>query len=233
MTAAAVSPLHFEVRPAFRSSSSPSSLSLLFSSEAARTGNPSRCAIILLRRFYGLQTPALRFPHLRRSLHSSPSARRSITMPAHTCRWGILSTGWIANKFALDLLIDPATRGVSDVQHHIVAVGSRSVDSAKRFVEETWKGAGVSAGKDQVKLYGSYDQLIADEVRPPCMGRSRGRRQTDRSFYFGAGSIRTSTASTSARHTRTTMRTYTPASPRARTSFARSPSPSTLPRRAP
>jgi hypothetical protein len=81
-----------------------------------------------------------------------------------TCRWGILSTGWIANKFVLDLLTDPSTRDASDVKHQVVAVGSRSTDSAKRFVEETWKEAGVTAGQDQVKLYGTYEELYRDEV---------------------------------------------------------------------
>ncbi|GAA5984692.1 hypothetical protein JCM10908_003462 [Rhodotorula pacifica] len=81
----------------------------------------------------------------------------------HTCRWGILSTGWIANKFALDLLVDPTAREVSDVKHEIVAVGSRSKDSAQRFVDRTWEEAGIKTGKDKVKLYASYGELYADE----------------------------------------------------------------------
>ena len=81
-----------------------------------------------------------------------------------TCRWGILSTGWIANKFVLDLLTDPSTREASDIKHQVVAVGSRSTDSAKRFVEATWKEAGVTAGQEQVKLYGTYEELYRDEV---------------------------------------------------------------------
>ncbi|KWU44680.1 NAD(P)-binding protein [Rhodotorula sp. JG-1b] len=80
-----------------------------------------------------------------------------------TCHWGILSTGWIANKFVLDLLTDPSTREASDVKHQVVAVGSRSTDSAKRFVEATWKEAGVTAGQEQVKLYGTYEELYRDE----------------------------------------------------------------------
>ncbi|BGP19505.1 hypothetical protein JCM10213_006325 [Rhodosporidiobolus nylandii] len=77
-----------------------------------------------------------------------------------TCRWGILATGWISTKFALDLLVDPATRDVTDVKHEIVAVGSRSRDSAAKFVENVWGEAGVTEGKDKVELYGSYDELV-------------------------------------------------------------------------
>ncbi|KWU44608.1 NAD(P)-binding protein [Rhodotorula sp. JG-1b] len=84
-------------------------------------------------------------------------------MTSHTCRWGILSTGWIANKFTLDLLVDPCTRQVSDVRHEVVAIGSRSKESAQRFLDATWKEAGVSTGKENVKLYASYGELFRDE----------------------------------------------------------------------
>ncbi|GAA6046697.1 hypothetical protein JCM3770_003122 [Rhodotorula araucariae] len=79
-----------------------------------------------------------------------------------TCRWGILATGWISTKFVLDLLIDPATRQVADVKHEVVAIGSRSIESATKFVDNVWNEAGVTAGKDKVKTYGSYDELYAD-----------------------------------------------------------------------
>ncbi|GAA5907434.1 hypothetical protein JCM6882_003861 [Rhodosporidiobolus microsporus] len=80
----------------------------------------------------------------------------------YTLRWGILASGWISNKFVLDLLIDPATRQVSDVKHKVVAVGSRSIDSAKSFVERTWEEAGTTEGKEDVKTYGSYEELVRD-----------------------------------------------------------------------
>ncbi|BGP51127.1 hypothetical protein JCM10450v2_007056 [Rhodotorula kratochvilovae] len=79
-----------------------------------------------------------------------------------TCRWGILATGWISTKFVLDLLVDPATRDVSDVKHEVVAIGSRSTESATKFVETVWKEAGVTEGKEKVKTYGSYGELYAD-----------------------------------------------------------------------
>ncbi|BGO94972.1 hypothetical protein NBRC10512_003872 [Rhodotorula toruloides] len=81
----------------------------------------------------------------------------------YTLRWGILSTGRIATEFSLDLLIDPSTRQVCHVAHRIVAVGSRSKNSAQKFVDNVWSEAGVKEGKEQVTLYGSYDELLADK----------------------------------------------------------------------
>ncbi|GAA5824746.1 hypothetical protein JCM11251_005325 [Rhodosporidiobolus azoricus] len=81
---------------------------------------------------------------------------------ATTLRWGILATGWISNKFALDLLVDPKTRDVTDVKHKIVAVGSRSKESAAKFVERTWEEAGVTEGKEDVKMHASYEELVQD-----------------------------------------------------------------------
>jgi len=57
--------------------------------------------------------------------------------------WGILGTGNIARKFAAQLPETP--------QAKLVAVGSRSADSAQRFVEEF-------AGK----AYAAYDRLLDD-----------------------------------------------------------------------
>ena len=50
------------------------------------------------------------------------------------------------------------SRGVNDVRHKIVAVGSRSVESAQNFITKEIKD-------DSVKAYGSYDELLADQVR--------------------------------------------------------------------
>lgn len=127
------------------------------------------------------------------------SAPHSTTTMAHTCRWGILATGaspllelfpqgpgspartpeaprfapprtgWISTKFVLDLLADPSTRDVSDVRHEVVAVGSRSRESAAKFVESVWKEAGVTEGQDKVKTHGSYDELFADAVSCPTL----------------------------------------------------------------
>lgn len=71
-------------------------------------------------------------------------------------RWGISSTGWISSKFALDLLIDPATRD-SAAAHEIVAVGSRSLEAAHKFVGE------FLGGKDNISCHGTYAALYADK----------------------------------------------------------------------
>ncbi|BEI93529.1 uncharacterized protein CcaverHIS019_0511570 [Cutaneotrichosporon cavernicola] len=84
-----------------------------------------------------------------------------------TLRWGILSTGSIATEFAMDLLVDPATRN-SDMRHVIAAVGSRSVESADRFVDKLKASTGPwSWGVQQgllteTKAYGSYAEVCND-----------------------------------------------------------------------
>ncbi|EAU90616.1 hypothetical protein CC1G_01000 [Coprinopsis cinerea okayama7 len=71
-------------------------------------------------------------------------------------RWGIISTGYIASSFVKDLLVDPKTRDVHDVVHRIVAVGSRTVDSAQSFVDRH------TLSDPEIKVYGSYDEVYAD-----------------------------------------------------------------------
>ena len=57
--------------------------------------------------------------------------------------------------FTKDLLVDPATRGVYDVQHIVQAAGSSSsLDKAKKFLSDV--RAPDSAA------YGSYGELVAD-----------------------------------------------------------------------
>lgn len=73
----------------------------------------------------------------------------------------------------LDLLVDPTTRDVTDVKHKVVAVGSRSAESAAKFVDSVWNEAGVTEGKDEVKRYSSYDELFADSVRRSLSPLSR------------------------------------------------------------
>ncbi len=110
-------------------------------------------------------------------------------MSTRTLRWGIIATGGISTKFAQvrlfplqlhptklsfiqDLLVDPSTRDVSDVSHAITAVGSRSNESATKFVEalkaaqsdQSWSW-GVKQGKvDHCKAYGTYAEVFADSV---------------------------------------------------------------------
>ncbi|KAH7321100.1 hypothetical protein B0I35DRAFT_408096 [Stachybotrys elegans] len=73
-----------------------------------------------------------------------------------TIKWGILATGGIAKTFCKDLLTDPASRGVSDVRHEIVAVASSSsADRAAGFIKDI-------DGPASAKTYGSYAELVAD-----------------------------------------------------------------------
>ncbi|OCF42821.1 hypothetical protein I317_03298 [Kwoniella heveanensis CBS 569] len=91
-------------------------------------------------------------------------------MAPYNLHWGIIATGSISSEFSRDLLVDPSTRGVTDISHSIAAVGSRSVQSAERFIEGlkaaapsdgwTW---GVQKGKlDGVKACGSYHDVYND-----------------------------------------------------------------------
>mgnify|MGYP001559688451 FL=1 len=112
----------------------------------------------------------------------------------------LYQTSWISTKFSLDLLVDPSTRDVNDVSHVIAAVASRSVDKAAHFVEDVWKEAGVTEGKESVKLYGNYEDLYADPVRAPS---SMARPS------FADNLRRLSTLSTSGLLTRTTTATPT------------------------
>lgn len=65
-----------------------------------------------------------------------------------------------------DLLVNPATRD-ADVAHKIVAVGSRSIAGAQKFIDKL-KGSespsdwGVKNGALDAKPYGSYDDVFAD-----------------------------------------------------------------------
>ncbi|KAK7544404.1 uncharacterized protein J3D65DRAFT_609472 [Phyllosticta citribraziliensis] len=71
-------------------------------------------------------------------------------------RWGILATGGIALTFTRDLLVDPTTRGVTNVKHTVVAAASSSSASrASDFLKEV--GAPSSA-----KAYGSYEEFVTD-----------------------------------------------------------------------
>lgn len=67
-------------------------------------------------------------------------------MDAPAIRWGILAPGGIARRFAKEV---PAY-----TQSQIVAVGSRSLGRAQRFIQDNLDG--------QAKAYGSYEELVAD-----------------------------------------------------------------------
>jgi hypothetical protein len=73
-----------------------------------------------------------------------PSPRLPDPMDAPPLRWGVLGTGWIAERFTAAL--HRSTR------QRVVAVGSRSVGSAKEFADRV----GVQ------RAHGSYTDLTAD-----------------------------------------------------------------------
>ncbi|ODN74942.1 hypothetical protein L198_08193 [Cryptococcus wingfieldii CBS 7118] len=91
-------------------------------------------------------------------------------MSSYTLRWGIISTGSISTSFVEDLLTDPTDRKVNDVAHAVTAVGSRSLESAQKFIDKissTSKGkswaAGVNDGRfKDVKPYGDYQGVFDD-----------------------------------------------------------------------
>ena len=77
-------------------------------------------------------------------------------MSKYQLRWGILATGGIAETFARDLYPNPECRGVTDVEHVVVAAASSSsAERAQKFLKEV--GAPESA-----KAYGSYKEMVQD-----------------------------------------------------------------------
>jgi predicted dehydrogenase len=73
-----------------------------------------------------------------------PSARTPDPLAAPTLRWGVLGTGWIADKFVRSLQRHSSQR--------IVAVGSRSAESATDFARRL----GIE------RAHGSYEGLVGD-----------------------------------------------------------------------
>jgi predicted dehydrogenase len=73
-----------------------------------------------------------------------PESRLPEPADAPALRWGVLGTGWIAGKFTGALR--------RNTRQQVVAVGSRSVASAKAFADEVGIG----------RAHGSYDDLVAD-----------------------------------------------------------------------
>ncbi|KAF4469658.1 NADP:D-xylose dehydrogenase [Fusarium albosuccineum] len=66
-----------------------------------------------------------------------------------------MSTGAVAEAFSRDLLTNPKTRDVYDVNHRIAAIASRRVENADAFRSR------IDAGYD-IATYGSYSELVAD-----------------------------------------------------------------------
>lgn len=73
-----------------------------------------------------------------------PTSRVPDPLAAPSLRWGVIGTGWIADRFTSSL------RAHSSQQ--VVAVGSRTQSSARAFADRH----GIAAA------YGSYEELVAD-----------------------------------------------------------------------
>lgn len=73
-----------------------------------------------------------------------PASRLPDPMAAPALRWGILGTGWIAERFVASLR--------RYTQQQVVAVGSRSIASAEDFADKVGVG----------RAHGSYADLVAD-----------------------------------------------------------------------
>jgi predicted dehydrogenase len=84
-------------------------------------------------------------------------------------RWGIVGTGWIAELFVGDLQL---------TGHRVVAVGSRTQESADRF-----------AGRFEIpKAHGSYEALVADpEVDVVYIATPHPRHHADATLALRAG----------------------------------------------
>ncbi len=76
--------------------------------------------------------------------HALPASRVPDPREAPSLRWGILGSGWIAERF-----VDAAQ---TQTRQQIAAVGSRSADTARAFADRF----GI------VRAHGSYEALVAD-----------------------------------------------------------------------
>jgi predicted dehydrogenase len=56
------------------------------------------------------------------------------------------------------ILISHHSRDVHDVMHKVVAVGSRSVESAQKFIQE------YANGDNSIKAYSTYQEVYSDPV---------------------------------------------------------------------
>ncbi|KAG8835096.1 hypothetical protein FRC17_005217 [Serendipita sp. 399] len=80
-----------------------------------------------------------------------------MSQPVFNLRWGVLGAGWISGVFVKDIILDPKSRGVTDVTHEFVAVGSRDAAKAQEWITK------ITGREDHpAKAYGSYDELVKD-----------------------------------------------------------------------
>ncbi|MEW1953107.1 Gfo/Idh/MocA family oxidoreductase [Terrabacter sp. NPDC080008] len=86
-----------------------------------------------------------------------PAPRTPNPMEAPPLRWGILGTGWIAQRFCDAML--------QHTRQRVVAVGSRTQQGADAFADDlVTRNAGVGTGSpvERAVPHGSYEALVAD-----------------------------------------------------------------------
>ena len=87
--------------------------------------------------------------------------------------WGIIGAGSISAAFAKDLALPPEGRSVDDVSHAIVAVGSRSLDKAQKFIQDNCPEGGCAQKTGLVPIapaaFGSYAEVYSNPVSFPLM----------------------------------------------------------------
>ncbi|TFK98706.1 hypothetical protein BDV98DRAFT_552575 [Pterulicium gracile] len=81
-----------------------------------------------------------------------------MSSPTFSLGWGIIGCGSISARFVKDILLDPKTRGANDVEHRLVAVGSRSNEKAQDFL-----GANAETVRLSVAVYEKYTDLYSDK----------------------------------------------------------------------
>ncbi|KIW64072.1 hypothetical protein PV04_09030 [Phialophora macrospora] len=99
---------------------------------------------------------------IKRETRSNPVA--GTMAEPKVIRWGIIATGYIAKTFSNDLLVDPRSRGVTDIKHAIVAVASSSsIANAEKFIAEV-VGPQQDKQTTPCTAYGSYEALVKDDA---------------------------------------------------------------------
>ncbi|TIA73465.1 hypothetical protein E3P89_01754 [Wallemia ichthyophaga] len=92
-------------------------------------------------------------PDIGSKQHQQLSSSSSLLM-TFTLNFGIVGLGGISETFARDLLTNPLDRGVSDVNHKLVAAGSSSDKKARDFLERV--------GASSATAYSSYEDVYND-----------------------------------------------------------------------
>ncbi|KAJ3045602.1 hypothetical protein HK097_001180 [Rhizophlyctis rosea] len=129
------------------------------------------------------------FPQPNYPLPSKPQPkapkRRMAVEKASTIRWGILGAGWISNKFARSIIVDPQSEDPNTPRHVITAIGSSSIEKGKAFIDPIYKDAGAEYTG---AFYATYEELVADpNVDVVYIGTPHTRHHPDTLLCVRAG----------------------------------------------